>query len=630
MDEAPDITQPKHARSPIVGLGLRSGPAFARRWTREHPDAWLNMIGALIGLATALGAVAFDAGLKWAEHTSEHYQLQLQDWSGTFWLLPLIPMLGALITGMLVYFFARDAAGHGVPQVLDAIVRNGGKIRAKTGLVKVLASIATVGSGGSGGAEGPIIQIGSVIGSVIARTLGIPRAQVGTLVGCGAAAGIASIFNAPIAGVFFAIEILLRDFSLRVFTPIVIASVFATALAQVILAENEAIFAIDLPRYIFTPAELPAFIVLGLLCAVGSWMFTAVLHKGEHLADRHLRVHPIFKPVVGAFLLGLLGIAGLMLFRTVGAGTAAAGEGPTPTFFGNGYATIRHLLEPDTYSQSTFVWTAAGLLLVLTVFKTLATTFTLGTGGSGGVFAPSLFVGATLGGSFGLALQATGLMPDSASPAQYALVGMAALIAGTTFAPMTAILLLFEITREPKVLAPIMLAAIVSTMLARRLMRGDSIYTAGLRAQGVRIGTTRDLSVLRHVHVSSVTSTPLPREAVYASDPLSKLITLHAYHNVPDFPVVDADGKYIGMVTGADMRTALIDREAIPLLLVAELMRTDLPTIRADETLDAALEKFASHDVSSLCLVDAFEGAKPIALLTRSKLMARYHAALDE
>lgn len=612
----------------IGARGLPVGPSFVRRWTREHPDAWLNIIGALIGVATAVGAIAFDAGLTWAEHTSEHYQGVLQTEGRGTWVLPLIPMGGALITGLLVYFFAREAAGHGVPQVLDAIVRRGGEIRAKTGVVKVLASIATVGTGGSGGAEGPIIQIGSMVGSVIARALGIARAQVGTLVGCGAAAGIASIFNAPIAGVFFAVEILLRDFSLRVFTPIVIASVFATGLTQVILAENEAIFAVELPRYVFTPAELPAFIVLGLLCAVGSWLFTTVLHKGEDLAERHLRVHPIFKPVCGAFLLGLLGIGGLALFGAAGTPTPGLETGAVPSFFGNGYATIRELLEPGAY-LSGLAWGAAGMLLVLTLFKVLATTMTLGTGGSGGVFAPSLFVGATIGGGFGIALDAMGLMPESATPAQYALVGMAALVAGTTFAPMTAILLLFEITREPKVLAPIMLAAIVSTMLSRKLMR-DSIYTARLRQQGVRIGTARDLSVLRHVHVSSVSSTALPREPIYASDPLSKLITLHAYHNVPDFPVVDDAGRYIGMVTGADMRTALIDREAIPLLLVAELMRTDLPTVRADETLDAALEKFASHDVSSLCLVDAFEGARPIALITRAKVMARYHAALDE
>lgn len=626
MDSAPPQPPqiPLSARTP----GLPFGPAFVRKWTRDHPDAWLNMIGALIGLATALGAIAFDSGLTWAEHTSEHWQDILQFKAKGTWILPVIPMIGALVTGVLVYCFARDAAGHGVPQVLDAIVRRGGEIRAKTGIVKVLASIATVGSGGSGGAEGPIIQIGSMIGSVIARTLGIRREQVGTLVGCGAAAGIASIFNAPIAGVFFAVEILLRDFSLRVFTPIVIASVFATGLTQVILSENEAIFAIELPRYVFTPAELPSFIVLGLVCAVGSWFFTAVLHKGEDLADKYLTVHPILRPMYGAFALGVLGIAALALFRAVGSGTVVAETGATPSFFGNGYHTIRHLLEPDAYAMSV-TWLVAGLLILLTAFKTLATTFTLGSGGSGGVFAPSLFVGATLGGSFGIALQTLGFLPESATPAQYALVGMAALVAGTTFAPMTAILLLFEITREPKVLAPIMLAAIVSTMVSRRLM-ADSIYTFKLRRQGVRIGTTRDLSVLRHVHMSSVASTPLPREPIYASDPLSKLITLHAYHNVPDFPVVDADGAYIGMVTGADMRTALIDREAIPLLLVAELMRTDLPTIRADETLDAALEKFASNDVSSLCLVDAFEGRKPIALITRSRLMARYNAALDE
>ncbi len=608
--------------------GLPVGPRALRRWTRERPEAWLNAVGALIGMATALGAVAFDAGLTWAEHAADDAQHSLQVSAGGLWVLPAVPMAGALVTGLLVYFFARDAAGHGVPQVLDAIVRRGGVIKAKTGLVKVLASIATVGSGGSGGAEGPIIQIGSVIGSVIARALGIRREQVGTLVGCGAAAGIASIFNAPIAGVFFAVEILLRDFSLRVFTPIVIASVFATALTQVILAENEAIFAVELPRYVFTLAELPSFIVLGLLCAVGSWAFAGVLHKGEHLAERHLRVHPVLRPVVGAFLLGLLGIAGLLLIRAAAPGTVADQPGATPSFFGNGYETIRRLLEPAAYAEGA-AWLAAAALIALTLFKILATTLTLGTGGSGGVFAPSLFVGVALGGAFGVALQASGLMPASATPAQYALVGMAALVAGTTFAPMTAILLLFEITREPKVLAPIMLAAIVSTMLSRRLMR-DSIYTFRLRQAGVRIGTSRDLSVLRHIHVSSVTPTPLPREPVYASDPLSKLITLHAHHNVPDFPVVDAEGRYIGMVTGADVRTALIDREAIPLLLVAELVRADLPTVRADETLDAALEKFARHDVASLCLVDAFEGAKPIALITRAKVMARYHAALDE
>ncbi len=599
----------------------------AGNWVHDHPDGWLNVLGAIIGAITAIGAVLFAKGLMRTEHWTEGLQ---GDWS--LWMLPVIPMIGALFTGVLVYRFAREAGGHGVPQVLDAIVRKGGKIPARIGLVKVIASICTVGTGGSAGAEGPIVQIGAVTGSVIARKIGVPRRHIGTLVGCGAAAGISSIFNAPIAGVFFALEILLRDFSLKTFTPIVIASVFATAMTQVLLGDNNAIFATELPNYVFSVLELPSYIVLGFLCALGAWSFTMVLERGEDVFE-NMRLHPVLKPVLGALMLGALGIFGMWAFAKM-PGNEILGEAHSsvPAFFGNGYAVIRQLLDPTSYEMGPIAWGAwgaMGVLGILVVAKIFATTFTLASGGSGGIFAPGLFTGAAIGGTFGILLSKLGLIADGSSPASYALVGMAAVIAGTTFAPMTAILILFEITREPHVLAPIMLAAIVSTAVTRKLMP-DSIYTAKLRRAGVRIGTSRDMSVLRHVPVSSVEYASLPPEPVYASDPLSKLITLHAHHNVPDFPVVDADGKYIGMVTGSDMRTALIDREAIPLLLVAELMRSDLPVIRPDEHLDTVMEKFARNEISSLVLVDGFTGTKPLALVTRAKVMARYNAVLDE
>lgn len=592
-------------------------------WVHDHPDGWLNVLGAIIGAITAVGAVLFASGLASAEHFTEHVQ---GGWP--IWLLPLIPMIGALFTGILVYFFAREAGGHGVPQVLDAIVRKGGVIPARIGLVKVVASICTVGSGGSAGAEGPIVQIGAVTGSVIARRIGVPQRHIGTLVGCGAAAGISSIFNAPIAGVFFALEILLRDFSLKAFTPIVIASVFATAMTQVLLPNEEAIFAFELTGYLFTVSELPSYLLLGVVCALGSWLFVETLHKGEVLCSR-LPVHPILLPVVGALLLGLIGIVGLRACNALDTSSLIPTDASVPVFFGNGYAMIRSLLDPTHFTTADVTWTAVITLGMLMIAKIIATTFTLGSGGSGGVFAPALFVGATLGGTYGLVLGQIGLIPDGGSPASYALVGMAALIAGSTFAPMTAILILFELTREPRVLGPIMLAAIVSTAVTRMLMP-DSVYTAKLRRAGIRIGTGRDLSLLRHVPVSSVPYASLPSEPVYASDPLSKLITLHAHHNVPDFPVVDSDGRYIGMVTGADMRTALIDREAIPLLLVAELMRDDLPVIKPDEHLDTVIEKFSRDEVSSLVLVDGFEGTKPLALITRAKVMHRYNQVLDE
>jgi CIC family chloride channel protein len=274
-------------------------------------------------------------------------------------------------------------------------------------------------------------------------------------------------------------------------------------------------------------------------------------------------------------------------------------------------------------------WSAVITLGLLLFAKIIATSCTLGSGGSGGVFAPSLFIGATVGGTYGLVLEMLGLIPVGGSPASYALVGMAAVVAGATFAPMTSILMLFELTREPRVLAPIMLAAIISTMFSRMFMP-NSIYTAKLRRAGVRIGTGRDLGILRHVPVASVKYDSLPSEPVYASDPLSKLITLHAHHNVPDFPVIDHEGHYIGMVTGRDMRSALIDREAIPLLLVAELMRSDIPTVSAGEHLDTVLDKFSKSDVSSLCVVDQFGQMNPVGLVTREQVMKRHNEVLDE
>ncbi|MBO6741223.1 MAG: chloride channel protein [Phycisphaerales bacterium] len=598
-------------------------------WVHDHPDGWLNMLGAIIGVLTAVGAIGFAYFLELVLEWTEHLQHQIQGADGSrIYLMPLIPMAGALISGVLVYLFAREAAGHGVPQVLDAIVRRGGKLRARVGVVKIITSICTVGTGGSAGAEGPIVQIGSVIGSTIGQRLAVPSRHVPTLVGCGAAAGISSIFNAPIAGVFFALEILLRDFSLKAFTPIVIASVFATAMTQVLLPHEEAIFAYEITGYLFTVSELPSYLLLGFVCAIAAWMFVEALHASESVFEK-VPLHPALLPVLGALVLGVLGIVGQLGSNTIGENALVPTDSSVPVFFGNGYAMITSLLDPTHYTASDVTWAAVVTLGLLMLAKIAATSATLGSGGSGGVFAPSLFVGATVGGTFGLVLEKLGFIPEGGSPASYALVGMAAVVAGTTFAPMTAILMLFELTREPRVLAPIMLAAIISTMFARMFMP-DSIYTAKLRRAGIRIGTGRDLSLLRHVPVSSVSYASLPPEPVYASDPLSKLITLHAHHNVPDFPVVDSDGRYMGMVTGADMRTALIDREAIPLLLVAELMRNDLPIIKPDEHLDTVMEKFAGNEVSSLVLVDGFEGTKPLALVTRAKVMHRYNQVLDE
>jgi len=598
--------------------------ALKRLGFRE--EWYLIIIGALVGTLTGLAAIAFD----WLLHRAFDSAHTLEARLGPVGLV-VLPTVGLAATGVLVHYFAAEAKGHGVPQVMRALITRGGFLPWRTGIVKTAASILTVGSGGSAGTEGPIVQIGATAGSVVGQRLGVSREQMSVLVGCGAAAGISSIFNAPIAGVIFVLEVLLRDFSLRAFTPIVVASVFSAVTTQAVLGENEAIFTVEetLHALEFTPQELPSYVLLGGICGLVAVAFQRLLHKGEDLYDAW-RIHPLLKPITGGLALGALALAYVALEHALGTGSLT--RGPAPAFYANGYEPIHRILDPGTYLGAEGAdarLAVLALLVLLLVLKAVATTLTLASGGSGGVFAPSLFLGATAGGALGLSLALLHLIPDGSTPASYALVGMAAVLAASSHAPLTAILLLFELTRNIYVMLPVMLAAVLATVVAQLLDR-DSIYTFRLRRSGLRVGRSRDLTVLRRVHVRGVRQTTLPPEPVYPSDPVAKLVAMHAVYDTPDFPVVDERGRYVGMVTGLDVRTALIDREAIPLLLVAELMRDDVPPLLPDETLEVALDRFAACDAASLVVVNDNDERRPLALVTRADVMQRYRDALEE
>lgn len=597
-------------------------------------DWYLIVVAAVIGMVTAAGAIGF----VWLLHEAEHHVGEIYKEFG-WWIVPVPLVIGAFLTALIVKYMAPDVQGHGVPEVMDTLYRKNAKLPPRIAVAKALASVCTIGSGGSAGAEGPIVQIGSAIGSGLAQLFRLPREQAATLLGCGAAAGIASVFNAPIAGIFFVLEILLRDFSLRTFTPIVVASVMSTMLTQAYYDNtNEAIFAVssDLEKYQFTIVELPSYLILGVVCGVVAIGFVKALYFAEDSFNK-LKVNGLLKPVVGALLLSVLGIAWLQLTgsqqlpQETATGLKVHGTEAIPPFFGNGYDTIRGLLDPNSFEGGALL--AGGLsvelwlLLAIVVCKCVATCFTLGSGGSGGVFAPSLFLGAAAGALCGVVLDSIGLLPEQSSPAAYALVGMAAVVAATTHAPLTAILILFELTRDVYVLLPIMLAAVVSTLVAQNFM-SDSIYSLKLRRRGVLVGTMADLTILRRLTARAVS--PVPHVSVRPGDPLSKLLELRGSYHIADFVVTDDDGRYIGMVTAQDVRTALIEREAIPYLLVEELLRTDLPTIHPDDTLDRVLDKFSKHDVGSLALVDARKDDTPVGLITRSRLMRRYQEALRE
>ena len=593
--------------------GRRFWTRFLRsvRGTHLKDDYFLIVVSILIGVATGLSAHFFFDLIEWVGKLAFGQEGHGGFYTGRAWMLIVLPVVGALAVGQITYFFAREAKGHGVPEVMDALYRRGGVIRPRVAAAKAVASALTIGSGGSAGTEGPIIQIGAAIGSGVGQLLRIPPRSMSIVVACGVSAGIGAIFNAPIAGVLFALEIFLKDFSFRTFSPVVFSSVISCSIMHSLRKEDVAIFEVGALRdagYIFATGELPLFLVLGLVCALAAVLFIRTLYFTEDLTDR-IKIPEFLKPALGAAGLGLAGVAYVLVNRS----------NAMPAFYGNGYPAIQ-----ATLGNALMQMTVAGLL-GLFLLKLLATCLTLGTGGSGGVFAPSLLMGATLGGAFGMSLTHAGIIDPSSTNA-YALVGMAALVAGTTHAPLTAIVMLYEITREPKVILPVMLAAIVA-MAAAQLLCRDSIYTLKLRRRGVRVGTVADLMILRRISVEEVERRPAP--FVHPEDPLQSLIEVAGQTDATDFVVVDEQGAYLGMVTGRDIHTALLQPEAVSLLVVSELMHPGVPAVTLRDTLDLVLDRFARSHIESMPIASSTDRTCIIGLITRQAVMERYHEELE-
>jgi len=589
-------------------MGIRFG--FERDW-------YLYLVAALIGLFMGISAVLFIWPLRQSEFIGE----QLQGSSNLFWLILFGPSVGGLITGVLIAWLKHEGVGPGVTAVIYAVQRKKGRLSPKIGLRKWLASTATIALGGSAGAEGPIVTIGAVVGSNLSKILGTGSQHTGTLLGCGAAAGLASVFNAPIAGIFFVMELILRDFSLKTFTPIVIAAVVSSATTQGLLGDA-ALFDVGDNFFHeglqFSITQIPVYLVLGLVCGLLGALFIKTLDYTER-AFVATKIPIIARPFIGAIVLGLIGIAAYTL----------SGSHALPEFYGNGYPVIKNLLDPTTYFANTETGELQNAmplisgLILLALVKLVATCVTVGSGGAGGLFAPSLLIGAASGGCIGFAVHSFGWFPET-SPAYFALVGMAAMVAATTHAPLTAILIVYEVTQSYEVILPLMFAAVVGTIVAR-LVSKDSVYTFKLSRLGVRMGAMSDLTILRRLTSQDV---PL-KEAipVLESDSAQKLLELMEKTGASDFVVTDVGGHYAGMVVADDFREALVYRESIPLLQVSELRRCDLPTVSPQETLDIVLDKFSRSDVQSLVVVD--DRDQITGLITRSRLMASYQKALD-
>jgi len=536
-----------------------SADQWTARLQRLHHPRVVVITGAmLIGVGAGLGAVLFreliNAVTRLATGVADHSDVGRAanphlPWLG-IWFVVLVPVVAGLVYGPLVARFAPQARGHGVPEVMVAVAVNGGRIPAKVAVVKALASALCIGAGGSVGREGPIVQIGSALGSVVGRLTRAPGNRLRTLVACGAAAGIAATFNAPVAGVFFALELILRDFAAESFGLVVLSSVTASVIGRGLLGD---IPFLSLPPFtVDNPRQYLLFAVLGLVGALAGTAFSRVLYAIEDLCDaawERTGLPEWARPAVGGVLLGLLLLA-------------------LPQMYGVGYP----VLSASVAGHYTVLF-----LLLLAIGKIVATSLTIGIGGSGGVFAPSLFIGAALGDAFGQLVAAAD--PTLAGrPGAYALVGMAAVFAGSARAPITAVIIMFELTGEYTIILPLMLAVVVATAVSRAISP-DTIYTRKLARRGIDLDAARSSgtdtggasSLLATVSVREVMG-PVP-SPVSGSTPTRQLLDI-LMRERSAVPVLDEHG-YAGTVSvleldGAAERATASDIAVLPDVLHPE------------------------------------------------------------
>lgn len=605
--------------------------------------------GFLVPLAVVIGVVTSGAAVGFHElivFIRDHlYRLDRYGLDNGFLygkgvlLLLFLPALGGLAVGLFSTYVMRAREGHGIVDVLETVTRGGGgNLRPLVALEKILTSAVTIGSGGSAGAEGPIVQIGAAIASGVGQLFQVARPHFPVLIGCGAAAGISAIFNSPIGGVLFALEVILLDFSVRTFTPVVVASVIANVTTQAIFhvldpgVRQYSIFV--LPGWVtgafaqLTWGGVVNFVLLGAACGAVGATLTRLMYRTEDAFAR-LRAPRALKPAIGGAAVGAMGVAYVMIFGWGMLGRAkpvGVEYYPMPAFYGDGYGVVQRILDGAFYNQFTDLRSVILLLAFLILAKIAATCLTLGSGGSGGVIAPSLFLGATSGALLGLVLRWAGYDAGVGVPF-YALIGMGAVLAAVVHAPLAAILILFDVSQTPATILPAMLASVVAVGTAR-LLFPESIYSLSLRRRGVRVGTSADLTLLRRMTVEQVDLEPVV--AIATASTLERLLQLTAETGASDVVALNPDGSYAGMVTSDDMRTALWQREAIPLLTVDELVRAEVPLVRSTDDLASVLATFSGYDLARLPVCLSARPDRVIGLVSRRSLMRRYSQALTE
>ncbi len=559
----------------------------------------LFILSIVIGAGTGLAAVLFIKLIAAIQYIGYSRLPELLPSFGVL-IYFIVPVVGGLLVGPLI-LFAQEAKGHGVPEVMQALILRGGRIRARVAAAKIAASALCIGTGGSAGREGPIIQVGSALGSSIGQVLRLSDERIRNLVACGAAAGIAATFNAPIAGVVFAIEVLMCNLQVHSFGNVVIAAVSSSIVSRIFLGTQPA-FSVPIHSLV-SPTSLLFYLILGLLAALVGIMFIRMLNMAENIFD-NWKFPQIYKPAVGAALLGISG----MLFMQLPVADGIL----MPFMYGSGFHYIEEVLQGGAS-----LW----ILLLLVFLKPLATSFTLGSGNSGGVFAPSLFIGAMLGGSLGIIFK--NYFPEiSGEPGAYALVGMAALFGATARAPLTAMLIVFEMSNDYLMILPLMVAGITATYLAQWL-HPESIYTLKLAKRGIRFEGGRDMDIMQGVKVQEVMRTRLV--SINKNQSVSELMALFQETNLLGFPVITEGKKLWGIITLQDVHRAQSEDKFNPRDMKVEDLAIEGPiAVFPDEPIWVAIQKMSPRDLARLPVVSRDGSMRLVGMISRSDILRAY------
>ncbi|MCZ2114741.1 MAG: chloride channel protein [Anaerolineae bacterium] len=514
------------------------------------------------------------------------------------WII-IVPALGGLIIGLMAKYGTSKIRGHGIPEAMEAVLTNRSRISPRVALLKPLSAAVAIGTGGPFGAEGPIIQTGGALGSLVGQIFHVTAAERKVLLSCGAAAGMAATFSTPIAAVILAIELLLFEFKARSFIPLVIASTLATTIHFGLMGRG--------PMFVVghvdfgIPANLPYYVVLGLLCGVFATGFSGALYWVEDQFDR-LPLDPMWWPAVGGLALGVIGFF-------------------VPRVLGVGYDNITGILNNEF---------AAAVLLSIVLFKSLALFLTLGSGTSGGLLAPTFMVGAAFGALFAMAINA--VVPGAnLSPGAFALVAMAAIFGAASRATFTFIIFAFELTRDYTAILPLMLVCVIADLIALRFMR-NSIMTEKLARRGLRIHQDYETDIMQQVTVAEVMDTNPPH--LPAAMPLTELADLIARGDPligqrNGLPILDEDGRLAGVITRGDVLRAL--ERADKLTLTVLEAGTPHPLVAyPDELMHDAIGKMLQHNIGRLPVVRRDRPQEMIGYLGRTGILEARSRRLKE